>query len=41
MTEPAQLDPQLAPMTAPGGHEHLAKPIDLDRLLATVGRLTR
>jgi len=28
-------------MTAPGGHEHLAKPIDLDRLLATVGRLTR
>lgn len=28
-------------MTAPGGHEHLSKPIDLDRLLATVGRLTR
>lgn len=28
-------------MTAPGGHEHLAKPIDLDRLLATVGRLAR
>ncbi len=26
-------------MTAPGGHEHLAKPIDLDRLLATVKRL--
>ncbi len=27
-------------MNAPGAHEHLAKPIDLDRLLATVGRLT-
>lgn len=26
-------------MTAPGGHEHLAKPLDLDRLLATVKRL--
>ena len=26
-------------MTAPGGHEHLSKPIDLDRLLATVKRL--
>jgi CheY-like chemotaxis protein len=28
-------------MTAPGAHEHLAKPIDLERLLATVVRLTR
>jgi CheY-like chemotaxis protein len=28
-------------MSAPGVCEHLAKPIDLDRLLATVGRLTR
>jgi CheY-like chemotaxis protein len=27
-------------MTAPGACEHLAKPIDLDRLLATVDRLT-
>jgi two-component system, OmpR family, response regulator CpxR len=27
-------------MSAPGACEHLAKPIDLDRLLATVGRLT-
>jgi two-component system response regulator CpxR len=27
-------------MNAPGAWEHLAKPIDLDRLLATVGRLT-
>jgi two-component system response regulator CpxR len=27
-------------MTAPGVSEHLAKPIDLDHLLATVGRLT-
>jgi CheY-like chemotaxis protein len=27
-------------MTAPGATEHLAKPIDLDRLLDTVGRLT-
>jgi len=27
-------------MHAPGVSEHLAKPIDLDRLLATVGRLT-
>jgi two-component system, OmpR family, response regulator CpxR len=27
-------------MSAPGVCEHLAKPIDLDRLLATVGRLT-
>jgi CheY-like chemotaxis protein len=27
-------------MTAPGVREHLAKPIDLDHLLATVGRLT-
>jgi len=27
-------------MTAPGACEHLAKPIDLDRLLATVGRAT-
>jgi CheY-like chemotaxis protein len=27
-------------MHAPGVREHLAKPIDLDRLLATVGRLT-
>ncbi len=27
-------------MNAPGVCEHLAKPIDLDRLLATVGRLT-
>jgi two-component system response regulator CpxR len=27
-------------MSAPGAWEHLAKPIDLDRLLATVGRLT-
>ncbi len=26
-------------MSAPGGHEHLSKPIDLDRLLATVKRL--
>jgi CheY-like chemotaxis protein len=28
-------------MSAPGAREHLAKPIDLDRLLDTVGRLTR
>jgi CheY-like chemotaxis protein len=28
-------------MSAPGVSEHLAKPIDLDRLLDTVGRLTR
>jgi CheY-like chemotaxis protein len=28
-------------MTAPGVREHLAKPIDLDNLLETVGRLTR
>jgi CheY-like chemotaxis protein len=28
-------------MNAPGVREHLAKPIDLDRLLTTVGRLTR
>jgi CheY-like chemotaxis protein len=28
-------------MTAPGVREHLAKPIDLDHLLDTVGRLTR
>ncbi len=28
-------------MNAPGVSEHLAKPIDLDRLLSTVGRLTR
>jgi CheY-like chemotaxis protein len=28
-------------MTAPGAREHLAKPIDLEQLLATVGRLTR
>jgi CheY-like chemotaxis protein len=28
-------------MSAPGCSEHLAKPIDLDRLLDTVGRLTR
>ena len=28
-------------MAAPGASEHLAKPIDLERLLATVGRLTR
>ena len=27
-------------MTAPGVREHLAKPIDLENLLATVGRLT-
>jgi two-component system response regulator CpxR len=27
-------------MNAPGACEHLAKPIDLERLLATVGRLT-
>lgn len=27
-------------MNAPGACEHLAKPIDLDRLLATVRRLT-
>jgi two-component system, OmpR family, response regulator CpxR len=27
-------------MNAPGACEHLAKPIDLDRLLATVARLT-
>jgi two-component system, OmpR family, response regulator CpxR len=27
-------------MSAPGASEHLAKPIDLDRLLDTVGRLT-
>jgi CheY-like chemotaxis protein len=27
-------------MTAPGAREHLAKPIDLEHLLATVGRLT-
>jgi CheY-like chemotaxis protein len=27
-------------MTAPGASEHLAKPIDLDRLLDTVSRLT-
>ena len=27
-------------MTAPGAREHLAKPVDLERLLATVGRLT-
>jgi CheY-like chemotaxis protein len=27
-------------MHAPGAREHLAKPIDLERLLATVGRLT-
>ena len=27
-------------MSAPGVCEHLAKPIDLDRLLATVSRLT-
>lgn len=27
-------------MTAPGAAEHLAKPIDLKRLLDTVGRLT-
>ncbi|MDP9037063.1 MAG: response regulator [Myxococcota bacterium] len=27
-------------MSAPGASEHLPKPIDLDRLLATVGRLT-
>jgi CheY-like chemotaxis protein len=27
-------------MSAPGVCEHLAKPIDLDRLLATVDRLT-
>ncbi len=27
-------------MSAPGAWEHLAKPIDLDRLLATVSRLT-
>jgi CheY-like chemotaxis protein len=27
-------------MSAPGPYEHLAKPIDLDRLLATVSRLT-
>jgi CheY-like chemotaxis protein len=27
-------------MSAPGVREHLAKPIDLDRLLDTVGRLT-
>jgi CheY-like chemotaxis protein len=27
-------------MTAPGVSEHLAKPIDLDRLLETVSRLT-
>lgn len=27
-------------MNAPGAYEHLAKPIDLDRLLATVGRHT-
>jgi CheY-like chemotaxis protein len=27
-------------MNAPGACEHLAKPIDLDRLLATVSRLT-
>jgi len=27
-------------MNAPGAHEHLAKPIDLDSLLATVQRLT-
>jgi CheY-like chemotaxis protein len=28
-------------MNAPGAREHLAKPIDLERLLATIGRLTR
>jgi CheY-like chemotaxis protein len=28
-------------MCAPGAREHLAKPIDLDRLLETVGRLAR
>lgn len=27
-------------MAAPGVHEHLPKPIDLDNLLSTVGRLT-
>jgi CheY-like chemotaxis protein len=27
-------------MNAPGAREHLAKPIDLEHLLATVGRLT-
>ncbi|MDP9149692.1 MAG: response regulator [Myxococcota bacterium] len=27
-------------MSAPGVSEHLSKPIDLERLLATVGRLT-
>jgi two-component system response regulator CpxR len=27
-------------MSGPGGHEHLSKPVDLARLLATVGRLT-
>jgi CheY-like chemotaxis protein len=27
-------------MSAPGACEHLAKPIDLERLLATVSRLT-
>jgi CheY-like chemotaxis protein len=28
-------------MAGPGSHEHLSKPIDLDRLLATVDRLTK
>jgi two-component system response regulator CpxR len=28
-------------MNAPGAREHLSKPIDLQQLLATVGRLTR
>jgi CheY-like chemotaxis protein len=46
--EEIQADEQLAripvvvvsAMSAPGVREHLAKPIDLERLLATVGRLT-
>jgi CheY-like chemotaxis protein len=46
--EEIQADDQLAripvvvvsAMNAPGVREHLAKPIDLDRLLDTVGRLT-
>jgi two-component system response regulator CpxR len=30
----------ISAMNAPGAQEYLAKPIDLDQLLATVGRLT-
>jgi two-component system, OmpR family, response regulator CpxR len=31
----------MSAMTAPGASAHLAKPVDLDRLLDTVGRCTR